>query len=137
MNTQQFLSLFLMIFLYFFLSVWVKLRISIVSLVIKKFQVFIYKKKINILVVKIQSNIFYGKNVLPDWSGIPIKKKARKLWLAAPLSLIWAIWKERNIIVFEVEVFSPTWPKLYFVRALISWVGVPIKKKNILSRGSS
>ena len=76
------------------------------------------------------------KDVLSDWSGIPIKKKARKLWLAAPLSLLWAKWKKRNIIVFEDEVFSPTRPKLYFVRALISWVGVPMKKK-ILGRGSS
>ena len=79
------------------------------------------------------------KDLLPDWSDIPIKKKARKLWLAAPLSLLWAIWKNRNIIVFEDEVFSSIRPKLYFVKALISWVGVPIKKNNnkIFGRGSS
>ena len=64
------------------------------------------------------------KDVLSDWSGIPMKKKARKLWLAAPLSLLWAIWKKRNIIVFEDKVFSPTRPKLSFVNSLISWVGV-------------
>ena len=72
------------------------------------------------------------KDVLSDWSGIPIKKRAIKLWLVAPLSFLWAIWKKRNIIVFEVEVFSPTRPKLSFVNALISCVGLLITKKKIL-----
>ena len=63
------------------------------------------------------------KNVLSDWSSFPIKKRARKLWLAAPLSLLWALWKERNRVVFEDEVFSPTRLKLSFVDALISRQG--------------
>ena len=49
------------------------------------------------------------------------RKKTRKLWLAAPLSLIWAIWKERNIIVFEDATFSYNRLKLSFITALNSW----------------
>ena len=33
----------------------------------------------------------------------------------------WAIWRERNRVVFEDVVFSPNRMKLSFVSALISW----------------
>ena len=44
--------------------------------------------------------------------------------MAAPLNLIWAIWKERNGVIFEEDVFSLSRLKTSFVSALISWVGL-------------
>ena len=35
-----------------------------------------------------------------------VRKHARKIWKAAPLSLIWVIWKEGNKIVFDDAIFS-------------------------------
>ena len=64
------------------------------------------------------------KDLLSSWTGFPIRKRARKLWMAGPLSLIWAIWKERNEVVFEDAVFSLSRLKTSFVSALISWVGL-------------
>ena len=40
------------------------------------------------------------------------------------LSLIWAIWKERNRVIFEDVVFSLFRLKTSFVIALISWAGL-------------
>ena len=42
------------------------------------------------------------------WSCSTIRKKAKKLRMAAPLCLFWAIWRERNRIVFDDECFSMT-----------------------------
>ena len=39
-------------------------------------------------------------------------------------SLMWAIWKERNIVVFEDDCFSYTRLKSYFVRFLCSWASL-------------
>ena len=64
------------------------------------------------------------KEVLSGWSCFPIRKRTRKLWLTTPLSFIWAIWKERNRVVYEDVVFSPNRMKLSFVSALISWAGL-------------
>ena len=36
----------------------------------------------------------------------------------------WAIWRERNRVVFEDVVFSPNRMKLSFVSALIYWAGL-------------
>ena len=46
------------------------------------------------------------KDLIIGWNSIPIRKGERKAWRAAPLNLLWAIWKERNRIVFESEEFS-------------------------------
>ena len=64
------------------------------------------------------------REVLLEWSYFPIKKRSRKLWLPAPLSLIWAIWKERNRVVFEDVAFSIDRMKHSFASALISWAGL-------------
>ena len=64
------------------------------------------------------------KDLLLGWSSFLIRKNARKPWMAAPLSLLWAIWKERNRIVFEEAFFSPNRLKLSFFSFLISWAGL-------------
>ena len=53
----------------------------------------------------------------------PIKKRVRKIWREAPLCLIWAIWKERNRIVFDNVTFSFPRIKSSFVSMLTSWTG--------------
>ena len=41
------------------------------------------------------------RETLNGWQGSLIRKNLKKLWLAAPLCLVWIIWKERNKAVFE------------------------------------
>ena len=53
-----------------------------------------------------------------------VRKHVRKLWKAAPFSLLWAIWKERNKIVFEDATFSHGRLKLSFISSLTSWAGL-------------
>ena len=54
--------------------------------------------------------------------------------MAAPLSLFWAIWKKRNRIVFEDEIFSLNRLKLSFISALISWAGKIVNEECSLVR---
>ena len=49
---------------------------------------------------------YLARDLLIGWKTTPIKKPDRKIWLVAPLYLIWAIWKERNEVVFENAEFS-------------------------------
>ena len=63
------------------------------------------------------------KDLFLGWTVFPIKKRARKLWRVAPLGLLWAIWKERNRIVFDDVPFSLSRLKSSFVSLLISWAG--------------
>ena len=65
-----------------------------------------------------------ARDLLLGWNLVPIRNKARKLWKAAPLCLFWAIWKERNRVVFEDDSFSYDRLKLYFINSLISWAGL-------------
>ena len=67
---------------------------------------------------------FMVKDLLFSWSCFLVRKNARKLWMTAPLSLLLAIWKERNKIVFEDAMFSYNRLKLSFVSSLTSWVGL-------------
>ena len=64
-----------------------------------------------------------AKVLLLGWNYFPISKKTKRLWRAAPLSLFWAIWKERNKIVFEDETFCLNRLKLSFLSTLTSWAG--------------
>ena len=60
------------------------------------------------------------KDLLSSWNYFPISKKTKRVWRAYPLSLFWAIWKERNKIVFEDETFCLNRLKLSFISTLTS-----------------
>ena len=45
------------------------------------------------------------KDLMLGWIHLPLRKKYSKLWKAAPLCLLWAIWKERNNVIFEDDCF--------------------------------
>ena len=57
-------------------------------------------------------------------SHIPMRKKDAKLWRAVPLCLFWAIWKERNRVVFDDEAFSKSRLKSCFLFSFSSWAGL-------------
>ena len=46
------------------------------------------------------------------------------MWIAAPLSLVWAIWKEINKLIFHDETFSLNRLKISFISVVISWAGL-------------
>ena len=64
------------------------------------------------------------KELMVAWATFPIKKKARNTWNAALPCLLWAIWKERNRVVFDNNSFSPIRLKHYFITSLTSWAGI-------------
>ena len=55
------------------------------------------------------------------WIRLPLRKKDSKPWKATPLCLLWAIWKERNNVIFEDDFFSLSRLKSFFLRSLCSW----------------
>ena len=63
------------------------------------------------------------KDFLQSWLHFPVRKKAKSLWSAAPLILLWAIWKERNRVVFEGGAFSTLRLKHSIIRSLFTWAG--------------
>ena len=64
------------------------------------------------------------KDLMVDWTTFPIRKKAKSLWQAALSSLYWAIWKERNMVVFDNVIFSQERLKNSFITSLTSWTGL-------------
>ena len=52
------------------------------------------------------------------------KKKEAKLWRAVPLCLFWAIWKERNRVVFDDEAFSKSRLKSCFLFSFSAWASL-------------
>ena len=48
-------------------------------------------------------------------------KNGSKLWWATPLGICWAIWKERNRIVFEDAPFSHSRLKHSIISSLFFW----------------
>ena len=64
------------------------------------------------------------KDFLMGWTLFPIRKKARNLWMVASTSLLWAIWMERNRVVFYDTPFSIDRLKLSFITLLSSWAGL-------------
>lgn len=55
--------------------------------------------------------------------ALPLGKKEAKLWRIVPTCLLWAIWKEKNKIVFEKAAFSLDRLKPCFSNSLSSWTG--------------
>ena len=61
------------------------------------------------------------KDLMLGWLRLPLWKKDFKLWRAVPFCLIWAIWKDRNRVVFKGEGFSGTRLKSSFLYSFFSW----------------
>ena len=57
------------------------------------------------------------KELLMGWVRLTLKKKEGKLWRAAPLCLLWAIWIEGNKVVFKDMQFSFDRLKSFFIRS--------------------
>ena len=55
------------------------------------------------------------------WVWLPLKKKEAKLWRVVPVCLLWAIWIERNKVVFEDMQFSLDRLKTFFIRSFREW----------------
>ena len=50
---------------------------------------------------------FLVKDLILGLPSLPLRKQVSKFWKAVPLRLMWAIWKERNRVVFEaVSLFQ-------------------------------
>ena len=64
------------------------------------------------------------KDLILGWDRLPSREKEYRLWRAAPLCLMWAIWKERNKIIFEDDCFSLDRLKSLFLRSLCSWASL-------------
>ena len=52
---------------------------------------------------------------LISWCGTCVGKRRKKAWMAAPLTLFWTIWRERNNIAFENREFSAQRMKALFL----------------------
>ena len=70
---------------------------------------------------------FLVKDLLRGWLHLPMQKKDAKLWRAVPLCLLWAIWKERNRVVFDDEAFSKSRLKSSFLFSFSSWASLMIE----------
>ena len=63
------------------------------------------------------------KDLLQSWLHFLVRKKAKSIWRATPLIIFWAIWKERNRVIFEDATFSTLRLKLSVIRSLFTWAG--------------
>ena len=61
------------------------------------------------------------RETLLSWRGTFVGKKRKKAWMAAPLSIFWSIWRERNYIAFENKDLSAQRMKASFICNLWSW----------------
>ena len=48
----------------------------------------------------------------------------KKIWMVAPLCLLWTLWLERNRVVFENEVTYVQRIKAHFVTNLWTWANL-------------
>ena len=65
------------------------------------------------------------KDFIICWNKLPMRKDKRRISSTALCSLFWAIWKERNKVVFEDDVFSLSRLKNCFVHySLCSWASL-------------
>ena len=77
---------------------------------------------------------FSVRKVLLAWQGRKVGKKRKKVWRAVPLSLFWAVWCERNRVVFDNETFSMYRLKNSFICSFWYWANVSsgVRDKSIL-----
>ena len=61
------------------------------------------------------------KELIMGWVQLPLKKKEAKLWRAALLCFLWAIWIERNKVVFEDMQFLFDRLKSFSLRSFCAW----------------
>ena len=55
------------------------------------------------------------------------KRKAKKIWLAAPICIFWSNWRQRNRSVFEEGAPSaPPKKKMKYSSVYISWSGAEV-----------
>ena len=52
---------------------------------------------------------------LLSWQGVPMGKKRKNIWIAAPLCLFWTVWQNRNMLVFENRATSDQRTKFIFL----------------------
>ena len=70
------------------------------------------------------SDPFAVKDLIHSWGQIPVKKNVKNLWWAAPLTIFWETWKERNRIVSEEEAFSFNRLKCCISSSLLYWATI-------------
>ena len=82
---------------------------------------------------------FLVKDLICSWGQFPVQQNTRRLWQAVPLSISWAIGKERNRIVFEDLPFSYSILTTHsIISSLLFWAGiVPNVETSIVRRPSS
>ena len=61
------------------------------------------------------------KRNLIAWHGASVSKGKEKAWRAAPLCLMWTLWKERNERVFNDTERSDQALKLSFLYTFVNW----------------
>ena len=74
------------------------------------------------------------KDVIISCNKIPLRKDDRKILRATLCCLFWAIWKERNKVVFKDEQFSLSKLKFFFVYSLCSWARLGICDDSLIIR---
>ena len=56
--------------------------------------------------------------MLLSWQGAPVGKKRKNIWIAAPVCLLWTVWHNRNMLVFENRATSDQRTKFIFLSKL-------------------
>ncbi|RVW42122.1 hypothetical protein CK203_085788 [Vitis vinifera] len=71
------------------------------------------------------------KRNLLGWHGSFVGKKREKAWRAAPLCLMWTIWKERNRRTFDDMERNNQDIKFIFLYTFVNWVRVYIEEHTL------
>ena len=67
---------------------------------------------------------FSVQDLIIRWNAFPLRNKSANLWRMIPLCLLWAIWIERNKVIFEDKLFSYDGLKAFFLQSLSSWASL-------------
>ena len=65
--------------------------------------------------------LYSVRDLILGGHGAFLRKRHKKVWLAAPLCLFWTLWTERNWFVFAKEEFLILRMRSFFVYSLWSW----------------